>query len=98
MTPNLKCRFRYLLIFWIFFVPWAIYSYFFGENSLSTYLKLKETYKQLKKEENYWKNQNEILKERLSAFEKNKEFYYHKLAREMFLKGKKGEEVILLVK
>jgi len=99
LIQNLKCRFRYIILFWIFFAPWAFYSYFLGDNSLSTYRKLKETYKELKKEENYWKNRNEILKERITAFEKNRNFYYQKLAREMLLKGKKDkEEVILFVK
>ncbi len=77
---------------------WAFYSYFLGENSLSTYRELKKTYAELEKEKEYWESRNEILKERIAAFEKNKEFYYHKLAREMFVKGKEGEEVILFVK
>ena len=80
------------------FGPWAIYSYFFGENSLSTYREPKETYRTLKKEREYWKSRNEILKEKIAAFEKNERFYYEKLSREMFVKGKKGEEVILFVK
>ncbi|MEO2069677.1 MAG: hypothetical protein ABGX27_09260 [Desulfurobacteriaceae bacterium] len=98
MIPNLKCSFKLLLLLWLLFAPWAFYSYFLGENSFTTYLHLRETYEKLKEEEKYWENKNEILKERLTAFEKNKDFYYQKLAREMFLKGKEGEEVILFVK
>jgi len=50
------------------------------------------------KEKEYWEDQNEMLKEKLEALQKNKKFYYEKLAREMFLKGKEGEEVILFVR
>jgi len=98
LSRNLKCKFRWLLVFWALFAPWAFYSYFLGENSLMTYRELKSTYRALKREREYWKNRNEILKERISAFEKNKKFYYEKLAREMFVKGKEGEEVILFVR
>ncbi len=77
---------------------WAVHSYFIGENSLATFKELRETYTKLKREEEYWRSRNEILREKISAFEKNKQFYYNKLAREMFVKGKKGEEVILFVK
>jgi cell division protein FtsB len=80
------------------FIPWAIYSYFFGENSLITYLGLRSAYVSLLKEKEYWEDQNEMLKEKLEALQKNKKFYYEKLAREMFLKGKEGEEVILFVR
>ncbi|MEO2083731.1 MAG: hypothetical protein ABGX12_06890 [Desulfurobacteriaceae bacterium] len=52
----------------------------------------------MKKERDYWKERNELMEERLSAIKSNKEFYYDKLAREMFVKGKSGEEVILFVK
>ena len=98
MNQSPKCKFRWLFLFWALFAPWAFYSYFLGENSLLTYMELKETYRALKKEKEYWENKNEILREKISAFEKNRKFYYEKLAREMFVKGKKDEEVVLFVK
>jgi len=93
-----KCRFLWLILFWLVFIPWFIFSYFFGENSLITYASLKATYAKLLKEKDYWEERNEILREKIESLEKNKNYYYHKLAREMFLKGKKGEETILFVK
>jgi len=95
---NLKCRLWPLLLLWIAIVPWFLYSYFLGENSVRELRQLKETEKRLKKEVSYWELQNEILKEKLTALKENSSFYYEKLAREMLVKGKKGEEVILFVK
>ena len=63
-----------------------------------TYLGLRSAYVSLLKEKVYWEDQNEMLKEKLEALQKNKKFYYEKLAREIFLKGKEGEEVILFVR
>gem|GEM_PF-842732 len=96
MIPNLKCR--YILIFWVFFLTWFVYSYFLGDNSLISYNELKDNYRKLKKEEAYWKNLNSIYEQKISSFKRNKEFYYEKLAREMFLKYRNGEKVILFVK
>ncbi len=98
MSPKLKCRLRWLILFWALFGPWAFHSYFFGKNSLSTLRELKETYGRLKVERDYWKMRNEILKEKLSALKNNKDYFYHKLGREMFVRGKEGEEIILFVK
>ena len=98
MSPNLKCRLIYLVIFWALFGLWAFHSYFLGENSLSTLSELRTTYKLLERERDYWKTRNEILKERLSSLEANKDYYYHKLGRELFVRGKEGERVILFVK
>ncbi len=98
MSRNRKCRFSPLLIFWLLFIPWVVYSYFFGENSSVTLSELKITEEKLKKERDYWKERNELMEERLSAIKSNEKFYYEKLAREMFVKGKSGEEVILFVK
>ncbi len=95
---SLKCRLWPLLLLWAAIVPWFLYSYFLGENSVSELRQLKDTERRLKKEVNYWQLQNEIVKEKLSALKENSNFYYEKLAREMLVKGKKGEEVILFVK
>ena len=75
-----------------------MYSYFLGDNSLISYNELKDNYRKLKKEEAYWRNLNSIYKQKISSFKRNKEFYYEKLAREMFLKYRNGEKVILFVK
>jgi len=93
-----KCKFIYLIIFWSLAFPWFFYSYFFGKNSVSKLKELRETEAKLEKERNFWKLQNEILEEKINQIEANKRFYYEKLAREMFLKGKDNEEVILFVK
>jgi cell division protein FtsB len=98
LSPTLKCRFLYLLIFWAFFSLWAFHSYFFGENSLSTLSELERTYKVLERERDYWKFRNEVLLEKLTSLEANKDYYYHKLGRELFVRGKEGERVILFVK
>ena len=98
MSRSPKCSFVWLFLFWLAFGGWALYSYFFGENSLSTYRELSKTRKVLEAERKYWKLKNEMLKEKISAFIKNKEYYYEKLAREMFVKGREGENVILFVK
>jgi len=82
----------------LLFGIWFLYSYFVGENSLLSYRQLKENLKKLERERSYWVNRNSILKERISSFEKNRDFYYEKLAREMFLKGRKGEKVIVFVR
>jgi len=95
---NLKCRLWPLLLLWAAVVPWFFYSYFVGENSVRELQKLKNTKRELKKEANYWQFQNEILKEKLAALKENSKFYYEKLSREMLVKGKEGEEVILFVK
>ena len=98
MGPKPRCRLRWLILFWALFGPWAFHSYFFGENSLSTLKELKKTYSQLEKERNYWKTRNEVLRERISALKSNQDYFYHKLGREMFVRGKEGEEIILFVK
>ncbi|ADU96525.1 FtsB family cell division protein [Thermovibrio ammonificans] len=97
-SRSLRCSFTLLVVFWALFGPWAFYSYFYGENSVSTLKGLKETYSRLKKERDYWADRNELLRERLQSFKENKDFYYKKLAREMFVKGKDNEDVILFVK
>ena len=95
---SLKCRLWPLLLLWAAIVPWFLYSYFLGENSVRELHRLKETEERLKREADYWQFQNEVLKEKLSALKEDSDFYYEKLAREMLVKGKKGEEVILFVK
>ena len=97
-SRNLKCKFRYLIAFWALFGPWAFHSYFLGDNSLATLAKLKRTYARLEREMRYWQDRNEFLKERLASLNAHKDYYYHKLGREMLVKGKEGEEVILFVK
>ena len=98
MSRSLKCNLRFLFLFWLFFAPWAFYSYFFGKDSLSTLMELRQTYASLKGERDYWKERNLLLKEKLSSLKANKGYYYEKLAREMLVKGREGEEVILFVK
>ncbi len=95
---SLKCRLWPLFLFWAVVLSWFSYSYFFGKNSIKELRQLKKTAEKLEKEADYWKFQNEVLEEKLSALRENSSFYYEKLAREMFVKGKKGEEVILFVK
>ena len=95
---SLKCRLWPLLLLWAIIVPWFLYSYFLGENSVRELHRLKRTEKRLKREADYWQFQNEILKEKLTALKEDRNFYYEKLAREMLVKGRKGEEVILFVK
>jgi len=85
------------VIFWVLAVPWFVYSYFFGESSVSELKRLEQTKVLLEREAEYWKFRNEVLREKISALKENKRFYYEKLAREMFLKAKPGEEVILFV-
>jgi hypothetical protein len=46
----------------------------------------------------YWQDRNEFLRERLASLNAHKDYYYHKLGREMLVKGKEGEEVILFVR
>ncbi len=98
MKKSLNCKFRWLFVFWALFVPWALYSYFIGKNSLRTLSDLKRTEGILKREKEYWENRNQVLKLKLASLKRNKQFYYNKLAREMFVRGKKKEEVILFVK
>jgi len=98
LSPNLKCRLIYLVIFWAVFGLWAFHSYFLGENSLSTLAELRKTYKLLERERDYWKTRNDVLRERLTSLEANKDYYYTKLGRELFVRGKEGERVILFVK
>jgi len=98
LSPNLKCRLIYLVIFWALFGLWAFHSYFFGENSLSTLSELRTTYRLLERERDYWRTRNETLRERLSSLEANKDYYYEKLGRELFVRGREGERVILFVK
>ena len=98
MSPNLKCRLIYLVIFWALFGLWAFHSYFLGENSLLTLSELRQTYQALEREKNYWKTRNEVLRERLSSLEESRDYYYEKLGRELFVRGKEGERVILFVK
>ncbi|WP_457567159.1 FtsB family cell division protein [Desulfurobacterium sp.] len=88
---------KLLIAGWAVFLPFYFYSYFFGENSLKTLGELRENYRRLQDEKNYWNTKVEILNERIKAIEKNKNFYYEKLAREMFVKGKEGEQTFLFV-
>ncbi|WP_022846191.1 hypothetical protein [Desulfurobacterium sp. TC5-1] len=88
---------KLLIIGWVVFLPFYFYSYFFGENSLKTLGELQENYQKLQEEKNYWNTKVEILSERIKAIEKNRKFYYEKLAREMLVKGKEGEETFLFV-
>lgn len=94
---NLSCRLWPLLLLWAVIIPWFLHSYFVGENSVRELQKLKDTERRLKREVNYWQLQNEVLKEKLTALKENSSFYYEKLGREMLVKGKNGEEVILFV-
>lgn len=94
---KVKCSYFYLFVFWLLVLPWFIYNYFFGENSVAELKRLEQTRRLLEKEAEYWKFRNEVMEEKISALKKNKKFYYEKLAREMFVKGKPGEEVILFV-
>jgi len=98
LKKSLNCKFRWLIIFWALFIPWALYSYFVGENSLRTLSNLKRTERILKREKEYWEERNRVLKLKLASINRNKQFYYDKLAREMFVRGKEKEEVILFVK
>lgn len=93
-----KCRFLYVFLLWAVVVPWFFYSYFVGKNSVTYLRDLKRTEERLQREADFWKFQNEILREKLSQLKENRSFYYEKLAREMLVKGKEGEEVILFVK
>ncbi|WP_456396790.1 FtsB family cell division protein [Desulfurobacterium sp.] len=88
---------KLLIVGWVIFLPFYLYSYFFGENSLKTLKELQENYQRLQMEKKYWNTKVEILNERIKAIEKNQKFYYKKLAREMLVKGKKGEEIFLFV-
>lgn len=98
MSPKLKCKLRWLILFWALFGPWAFYSYFFGENSLKTLRELRKTCHTLEVERDYWKTRNEVLREKISSIDANAGYFYHKLGRELFVRGKKGEELILFVK
>ncbi|WP_456454706.1 FtsB family cell division protein [Thermovibrio sp.] len=98
MKKSPSCKFRWLILFWALFIPWALYSYFVGENSLRTLSSLKKTEEILKREKEYWEERNKVLELKLASIKRNKQFYYDKLAREMFVRGKKKEEVILFVK
>jgi cell division protein FtsB len=98
LSQSLKCNLKWLFVFWIFVAPWAFYSYFFGKDSLTTLMELHQTYRALERERDYWKNRNSILKEKINSFNANRDYYYEKLAREMLVKGREGEEVILFVK
>ena len=98
MSRSLKCNLKYLFFFWLAFASWAFYSYFFGKDSLTTLMELHQTYRALERERDYWKNRNSLLKEKIDSFKANKDYYYEKLAREMLVKGREGEEVILFVR
>ncbi len=87
-----------MVAFWLLFGPWAFYSYFFGKNSLSTLIGLKETYQRLKVERDYWESRNEVVKVKLKALKENEKYFYHKLGRELFVRGKEGKETVLFVK
>ncbi|SNR85902.1 hypothetical protein [Desulfurobacterium atlanticum] len=89
---------KILVVGWAVFVPFYFYSYFVGENSLTTLRQLEANYKKLLKEKEFWQSKIDILSERIKTIEKNKDFYYEKLAREMFIKGKEGEETFLFVR
>jgi len=93
-----KCRIVWLVLFWVVIGTWAFHSYFIGENSLSTLQELKETAKRLEREKAYWEMRNEILREKIKALDSNRDYYYEKLGRELFVRGKEGEEVFLFVK
>ena len=95
---SLKCKLWPLFLLWAAVISWFGYSYFLGKNSVKELRQLRKTSERLKREADYWKFQNEVLKEKLSALKENSSFYYEKLAREMLVKGKKDEEVILFVK
>jgi len=98
LSPKLKCSLKWLVLFWALFGPWAFYSYFFGNNSLSTLGELKSTRFKLERERDYWRNRNEFLREKIEALKENSDYLYNKLGRELFVRGKEGEEVILFVR
>ncbi len=75
-----------------------MYSYFLGDNSLISYNELRQNYKRLLDEREYWRNLNSIYRQKILSFKRNQDYYYEKLAREMFLKSKEGEKVIIFVK
>ncbi len=75
-----------------------MYSYFLGDNSLISYNELRQNYKRLLDEREYWRNLNSIYRQKILSFKQNQDYYYEKLAREMFLKSKEGEKVIIFVK
>jgi len=88
---------KLLVIGWVVFIPFYFYSYFLGENSLQTLRNLEKNYQKLVKEEEYWHSKTDVLSERIKSIEENMDFYYEKLAREMFVKEKEGDKTFLFV-